>query len=368
MRTVIVTDGKYRSSIAAVRALGRSGWNVVVTQTDAECPQDPPVFFSKYASHTHRISGSCKDPDYANKLLQVVRQYQHPVLLCIGADTLNMISSHAEQFSACADFLISSPAVLDALNDKEVVHTRAVELGLPVPKQYDHEPEDFPVVIKPHCGEKFGLKAADRYLIAEHAADFRAKYEKMQRYDPEPIVQQKVEGDGMGACLLLDRDGRLIEAVCHRRIREYPITGGPSSCCVSFFDEAMISAAYELLHSFGFTGMAMVEFKGPYILEVNPRVWGSYPMTVCCGSAYTERYALAAAGETLTYAPNTYNNGVKMRFLLNDAMSTLSHFKKGHFKEGFGGLLDMLRAKEALRDRDDPKPFRKYLRSAMKRL
>lgn len=368
MRTVIVTDGKYRSSIAAVRALGRSGWNVVVTQTDAESSQDPPVVSSRYVSCFHRISGSCKSPDYADKLLQIIRNYDHPVLLCIGADTLNMVSSHAESFSACADFLISSPAVLDALNDKEVVHARAVKLGLPVPKQYDHVPEAFPVVIKPHCGEKFGLKAADRYKIAVNQEDFNVKYAHMQQFDPYPIVQQKIEGDGMGACLLLDSNGRLVEAVCHRRIREYPITGGPSSCCVSFYDEAMVSAAYKLVSSFGFVGMAMVEFKGPCILEVNPRVWGSYPMTVCCGSSYTERYALASAGETLTYTPNTYVNGVKMQFLLNDTMSILSHLKKGHWKEGFGGLLDILRAKEALRDRDDPKPFRKYLRSAIKRL
>ena len=33
MKTALVTDGKYRSSIAAVRALHRAGYRVVVTQT-----------------------------------------------------------------------------------------------------------------------------------------------------------------------------------------------------------------------------------------------------------------------------------------------------------------------------------------------
>lgn len=58
----------------------------------------------------------------------------------------------------------------------------------------------------------------------------------------------------------------------------------------------MIRQAYQLLASFGFVGMAMVEFKGGRVLEVNPRVWGSFPMSTCCGSPFTALYARAAQG------------------------------------------------------------------------
>ncbi len=366
MKTVIITDGKYRSSIAVAAALGRAGYGVVVTQTAAESAE-PPVFSSKYLTATHMIEGSCKDAEYPERLLSVIKKYERPVLFCIGADTLNMVSRHREEFSAVCDFLISEPSVLDSLNDKETVHRRCTELGLSVPRQYNQEPTEFPVVIKPHCGEKFGLKAGDRYKIALDIEDYKAKYTLMQKYDPSPIVQQKVEGDGMGACLLIDSEGRLINAVCHRRIREYPITGGPSSCCISFYDERMIESAYKLLSSFGFVGMAMVEFKGEYILEVNPRVWGSYPMTVCCESGYTEDYAAASIGDRVEYDPKKYKTNVKMRFMLNDILSIMSHIKSGHIKEGIKGIGDIFTAKEALKMRDDKAPFRKYLTSAIKK-
>ena len=49
MRTAIVTDGKYRSAIAAVRALGRAGYQVIVTQTRGDSSIEPPAFSSKYA-------------------------------------------------------------------------------------------------------------------------------------------------------------------------------------------------------------------------------------------------------------------------------------------------------------------------------
>ena len=146
------------------------------------------------------------------------------------------------------------------------------------------------------AAKKFGLKAADRYAVADTPEAYAQILARMQRYDPSPIVQDKIAGPGIGVSLLLDRDGRMISALCHRRIREYPITGGPSTCCESFYDAALIDRAYRLLHSFGFTGMAMVEFKGDCLLEVNPRVWGSFPMTEAAQSPLVAHYARAAAG------------------------------------------------------------------------
>ena len=47
MKTALVTDGKYRSSIAAVRALHRAGYCVVVTQTRADVKSAPAVSVSQ---------------------------------------------------------------------------------------------------------------------------------------------------------------------------------------------------------------------------------------------------------------------------------------------------------------------------------
>ena len=280
MKTAIVTDGKYRSSIAAVRALHRAGYQVIVTQTRADVHAVPAVASSRCCAAFRWIDGAAADADYADRLAALLETYDRPVLFCVGAITLNTVAAQRERFAQVADFLIAPRPVLDALNDKETVHARAQSLGIPVPRQYDGvPPEHYPVVIKPHCGEKFGLKAADRYAVADTPEAYAQLLARMQRYDPAPIVQDRITGPGIGVSLLLDRDGRLICALCHRRIREYPVTGGPSTCCESFYDAALIDRAYRLLHSFGFTGMAMVEFKGDCLLEVNPRVWGSFPMT-----------------------------------------------------------------------------------------
>ena len=367
MGTVVITDGKYRSSIAAARMLGRAGHCVIVTQTRGDLSLEPPVFTSRYVAQGRWLEGSASDPDYPDRLYALLEELDRPVLFCAGAASLNAVARRRERLARVCDFLIAPPDVLDALNDKEAVHRRCGELGIPVPREYRGRPDRYPVVIKPHCGEKFGLKARDRYIVANGPEEYAAGLSAMERYDPDPIVQEKVEGAGAGASLLLDRDSRLIAALCHRRVREYPAAGGPSTCCESFYDPELIDRARRLLASFRFVGMAMVEFKGDCVLEVNPRVWGSFPMTERADSPFACRYALAAAGERLDYVPGDYRAGVRMRFTLNDGAAMLDYLRRGRPGPFFQGMADWFRAEEALSARDDPAPFRRYLRNALLR-
>ena len=156
------------------------------------------------------LAGSAADSDYPDRLYALLEGYGHPVLFCAGAATLSAVAKQRERFAQACDFLIPTPEALDALNDKEAVHRRCRELGIPVPRSFDGEPDCYPVIIKPHCGEKFGLKAQDRYAQANNAQDYEVYRLLMSRYDPSPIVQEKVEGTGAGASLLLDREGRLL--------------------------------------------------------------------------------------------------------------------------------------------------------------
>lgn len=365
MGTVVITDGKYRASVAAARMLGRAGYRVAVAQARGDCPLEPPVSASRYVSETRRLEGSASERGYPDRLYALLEEYGRPVLFCAGAATLNAVAGQRERFAQVCDFLIAPPDVLDALNDKEAVHRRCLELGIPVPQEFDGPPDRYPVVVKPHCGEKSGLKAKDRYAVARTAQEYAARLAAMSKYDQRPIVQEQVQGEGAGASLLLDRDSRLVCAICHRRVREYPASGGPSTCCESFYDGGMIGRAYALLASFGFVGMAMVEFKGGRVLEVNPRVWGSFPMTERTGSPFAVRYAQAAMGERLDYRPQDYKTGVRMRFTLNDGAAMLDYLRHGRPGPFFQGMADWFRAEEALSAGDDPAPFKRYLRNTL---
>ena len=102
------------------------------------------------------------------------------------------------------------------------------------------------------------------------------------------LLQRWLPGDGLGVELLMDR-GRPLAAFEHRRLREFPPTGGASSLRESVaLDVDLYENAVRMLGELDWTGLAMVEFRrGPdgvgYLMEINGRVWGSLPLAVRAG-------------------------------------------------------------------------------------
>lgn len=380
MSTVIITDGKYRSAVAAVRSLGRAGHRVIVMQSSNDSHGTPPAFVSKYTADTVSLKLSAKDSGYPEELFESIelvskRYGERPVLFVTGADTIAAVSKNKLKFEGICDFLIPSPEALDRANDKSETARKAAEIGIDVPRVYDcsggKRPDSYPVIIKPRCGEKLGLKAAQRYVFASDDGEFDRAYKKMSEYDPSPVVQRAVEGDGIGISLVMDKSGRAVSAICHHRIREYPVTGGPSCCCEAFYDEEKVRQSERLLAALGYCGIAMVEYKGPYLLEINPRIWGSFPLTYICKSGFAEAYVGAASGkkdmqsEGENYTEHDYITGRRMKYFPSDIAASFSYLKRGNILRGMRGLVDAInpRVKEGLFSISDPKPFFSHIKN-----
>ena len=373
---VLVTDTRYRASLAAVQSLGRAGYPVAALHTQGDGGA-PAAFASKYVKKRVTLPCSAKDADYPGLLAQVCASMGEeygaaPVVFPVGAATLAQLAEHREELAGHARFLVSPPEVLEAANDKRRVGELARSLGVPTPQEYPCPggalPGAFPVVVKPRCGEKFGLHAEERYRKAYDPAGFRAAWEAMARYDPQPVVQELLAGEAVGVSLVMDGKSRPVSVLCHRRVREYPTQGGPSSCCESVWDGALVEHAVKLLQGLGFVGLAMVEFKGGKLLEINPRVWGSFPLTYKCGAPLAQDYVRASLGEELPLIQGPgYRTGVRMQFVLNDGLACLGYLRQGQPGRGLRGLMDLLnpRVKDGVFSCDDPRPFFRYLKNAL---
>ena len=373
--TVIVTDAKYRSSLSVIRALAKCGHDIVLTQTMGDSSPSIPSFSSRYVTRTVRLDCSADDADaYLLALTSLIREYNHPVVFPIGAKTLSLIAAHRDELAEICSFTVCDKDTLELANDKLRVALAARELGIKTPPTYTSaDGAEFPVIIKPVCGEKFGLTAKDRYTVVNSREDFDAAYEKMSRYGGEPIIQKKIVGTGIGVSLLMDQSGKAVSAICHRRVREYPISGGPSACCESFYDEGLVKMSERLLKKLNFTGMAMVEYKldgdvissdNAYLLEINPRVWGSFPLTFVADTSFASDYVELSSGNSVSHPLDNYKIGVRMNFILSDLSATLSLIKRGRFKESVKGIFDIIlhRAVDGMKDKTDKAPFRKYLK------
>ena len=237
----------------------------------------------------------------------------------------------------------------------------------------------YPSVIKLPTGELLGLSPNERYAIVRNAEEFVFTYEKFAAYGGDILVQQYIEGDGYGVSAVFGKNGEPLEIFCHHRLREYPASGGPSSFCESADLPELADYAIKLLRELHWEGVAMVEFKGNptdgfYLMEINPRFWGSSGLAPNSGCNIPLALYRAAKGEEAapysSFKPN-YKVGHKMRFLLQDLLTFPAYLKRSRKTlrftlSFFAGLLNP-KISDGVLDIRDPRASINYLIRAFKK-
>lgn len=387
--TAVITDVHYRMSLALIRDLAQAGVRTVCCEREGV----PALlgFVSKYTDETVLLPREgWPDTLYDLCARLTEREGERPALLPVGAVTLAALSAERERFAAVCGLCIPTPEQLDAFNSKETVAQLGEKLGVPVPARFVPQGgEDIPAffrkialpcVVKPLCGEKFGLSAAQRYVIARTPEQGAAAFGRFQALTGEPpMVQEYLPGAGLG-CSVLAEEGTVRAALCHRRVREYPVSGGPSSCCVRVDRPDLEGYAARLVSETGYTGLAMFEFKEgadgqPRLLEINPRVWGTFPLTRASRSGipllwYTlSRNRGDPRKEPAPLPPASPFRPCKMQFGPSDLMAGLGWLKRGQPSKALGALGDFLNpaVKDGLWEWGDPKPGLMYYRSLLKK-
>jgi predicted ATP-grasp superfamily ATP-dependent carboligase len=145
----------------------------------------------------------------------------------------------------------------------------------------------------------------------------------------------------------------------HRRLRDYPVRGGPSTLRESVRHPQIEELGIRLLRSLQWYGVAMVEFKvdprdnQPKLMELNPRFWGSLALAIHAGVDFPYLLYKMAMGEEFDPVLD-YEVGVRCRWLLpGDILHFLTNPQRFHLTPSFfqfrGMAYDIL-------SRDDPMP------------
>lgn len=386
----IVTDVHYRMSLALIRDLAQAGVEVITCEQDrCRDSRTSPALgaLSRYVSRHVWLPGGT---DGLEALLSLCRETGlgrdcRPALLPAGAATLALIAENRERFEPLCGLCVPTAEQLDLLNSKPRLAALAARLGVPLPESMAPgedldrflDRQGLPCVIKPACGEKLGLTAAARYAVASTREEARAAWERFSRLAGEPpVVQGYLPGRALG-CSVLARSGQAMAAICHQRVREYPVSGGPSSCCQCVKREDIRTYAARLTAETGLTGLAMFEFKedrdgAPRLLECNPRVWGTFPLTRVSGSGIPLLWCALAwnAGNPDNPAPLpalTPPRGRRMIFAASDLMAAAGYARRGSPGRALGALGDLLNpwVRDGLFEWGDMLPALAYFRSLL---
>lgn len=383
---VLVTDAETRLGLYIIRALGRAG--CIVTALAHEPVGSPVIgFASKFVTAKHWVPRSA---DFRQAFVNTIEELAgtHDVLVPISTLSIEIVAQHAASLASKIRFYCPDLKTFRDANDKGTTTAIAKRIGIPVPETYHGiDPRTieewardtritFPLVVKFSDDRRDTLwNPADRYRIVRSSEELAREYRRMHGVGDSPLIQEYIQGSGYGFFSLSDAAGDPLVTFCHKRLREYPISGGPSTLCESVYDEQLIDVGTKMLLALQLKGIAMVEFKFDEskheykFLEINPRFWGSLPLAIHCGVNFPAYLVQMALGD-IPRRNCEYPLGVKVRFLFTDflaACETWRRTKSLTFVRRYLGELCDSSIHDGLIEPDDLGPLTAYVRSKLSR-
>jgi predicted ATP-grasp superfamily ATP-dependent carboligase len=345
MASVLVTDGHWRKTLAVVRSLGRKGIHVTV----GERTFLNTSFFSKYCNRRIVYPSPRRYPEqFIQFLLEETKRNHYDCFLPMEEETLLLLARHQSEISKYTYLLIPDLKKIEFVRDKRNLIQFAETQGIPVPKTL-YSPPSLPLppwgggegegfVIKPRISSgSFGIA----YL--KRREDLIPLYQKVHAKYPLPLIQEWIpDGGGVfGLSALFDEVSNVKAAFVHRKLRMYPVQGGPSTLREGVHHPQVMELGLSLLKSLNWRGVAMVEFKVdprdgiPKLMEVNPRFWGSLQLAIASGVDFPYLILRMAQGENFEPVLH-YTVGRRSRWLLfGDILHFLSNPHRFHLRPSF---------------------------------
>jgi predicted ATP-grasp superfamily ATP-dependent carboligase len=339
VKTILLTDGDQRSTLAAVRSLGRSGFRVLVGESAA-----PSLASRSKYCHLGIVYPSpyLDETAFVRAIASAAAEHRVDLVLPM-TDITSAILSERPAPLAGVQIATVDAATFWRASDKITLHELAVLLDVPSPTTHvvrapgehvDAAQVAFPCVIKP---ARSRLRTPDGWIkTAVRSVGSREEYAAVLATAPELqypfMLQRQIEGDGVGVFALCDR-GETRMLFSHRRLREKPPWGGVSVLRESIaVDPVAADYSRRLLRALRWHGVAMVEFKReqstgvPFLMEINGRFWGSLQLAIDAGLDFPVSLVRLYFGEPIAAQPD-YPLGIRSRWLLGDLDHLLMRVK-----------------------------------------
>lgn len=310
---VLILDGHSRAALETLQSLGRAGVEVDIAAEAGNCL----AFHSRYASRKLRQPSQDQTADFHAWLRGEDRQRNYELIVPATEASLLGLRALDEDDPLRVKAVLPGNRALDVALDKEKTWALARDLGVPAPQSRlissfaeIGEARQFPLALKP-TRSKVMMDGELCTLGAAIIKNETQRLEQLRRWLPlTPVLEQQyVSGRGIGAEFLFDR-GRKVWHFVHERIHEYPLTGGASSYRRAIEPpRALLRDAEALLAALRWHGVAMVEFKMDaagqhWLIEINPRLWGSLALSIDAGVNFPLGLLQIARGKAPAVQPS----------------------------------------------------------------
>lgn len=322
MPKVLVLDAQMRNSLVIIRSLGEKKFFVAA----GEDTRFATGFFSKYCRKIIVYPNPSKFPEkFIGFILDIVKRERYDMVIPVTNSTVIPLVKNRDLFSEYTTIPYPDYNLLIKAIDKELTLKAAIETKVPHPFTYfcdDLEEIDvkslvFPIILKPRSG--FGSHGVTQCNSLE---ELIRKYPIIKKnYGPLLIQDYIPFGGEIGVYTIFDSNSEPISVTVQKRLRSYPISGGPSTLRKTVDDDNLIEISFQLLRSMKWIGLAMVEFRIdkrdglPRLMEINPRFWGSLQLSILAGADFPYILYKLMSGGSIHHDLN-YKKEVYCRWLL----------------------------------------------------
>jgi predicted ATP-grasp superfamily ATP-dependent carboligase len=323
---VLVLDGNQRAALAVTRSLGRRGYDVTVADETARTLAGASRFALRRLQYPSPYTDA---PAFIAWAQEAFTQSNIRVALPVTEVTTDLLVRHRHRW-AHIGLPFASIETIDGLSNKVDLYERAKKLQISVPRSVVvRSQEDLhhalaeigaPGVMKP---ARSRIRQPDGFLntsvVRVDRPAVALAYAAQPQFSRMPFLYQEVvAGEAQGVSAIYNQ-GTALAFFSHRRLREKPSTGGVSvysESCIP--DPILLRQAKTLLDDAKWHGVAMVEFKGTHLMEVNARFWGSLQLAVDAGLDIPALLMTIATGKGTKDPSTDYRTGRRLRWLLGD--------------------------------------------------
>jgi protein-tyrosine-phosphatase/predicted ATP-grasp superfamily ATP-dependent carboligase len=329
-KPVLVLGAEPRVAVTIARSLHRYGVPVHVA---ALAPEERAVR-SRAVSGFFRLPPPQYAPElFAESVIEAVRRHDFDMLVPSNDSALSGLSRGYDllrtRLNGRAHLACPGPEVVERVLDKTATIEVARQCGIAVPETWHIEqgrlPEAtlrFPVIVKPrNKAEAAAIKV--RYF--ESLSALRRALSRDWALATGMLIQEYCAGAGVGIEVLMEHQTP-VAIFQHRRLKEFPPSGGVSVVAVSEpVDSHLAELSVCLLRQLHWNGVAMVEFRHDrssgraVLMEVNGRYWGSLALSRLAGLEFPYYEWQLAHGER-PCVPHPYRIGVRARWTAGSLM------------------------------------------------
>jgi predicted ATP-grasp superfamily ATP-dependent carboligase len=331
---VVLTDPDYKHTLGILRNLRKQGIAVdFVGRKRSICG------WSRYSKESEFLDFDFNTPD-VELIVDYLNSQPGTVVIPIGARATSFFVNNKKLFQDSIYLLLPEAETFNHFLSKSTTIQRAQRLGIRTPISInclsrsdlenglrqikgdlviksDSELNKFPTIYIKGDSTQQDIDS----ILRIHKGIF-------EKFDYNVLVQQRIYGRAEAASFLY------LNGVCesffmHERVREYPNSGGPSSCAVSIFKEDLLRQSMSLLDSINWNGVAMVEFKRDInnnelvLMEVNPKFWGSLDLALASGIDFVSKIIGFAHNRNITQRNQAYLVGQRYQWFLESDFKLL---------------------------------------------